>query len=429
MKSACTEPCKSTRYGVFLLIVGICAFLLHQLSLQLLSEVCQHRAAKHMDRGHYGLAVRELEKAAQYPFAESDIYRNLGEAFYRMAGITRNPDRTWDYLEKSDAALKKAAQINPLDFRIFFTLAKTQWYLKELYQNRYPDAKKIPFNPLAHFREAVRLRPNGIQNSFALLRYLSRTGHPDEMHAPVRTLVRNWPPIFHYLKKEDFWSEELLSACREGLAEAIEKEVLSREAHMILSGILAEAKDWNGAIFHFKNAMTYKDFQNRSAEYFRLGHLHFHNGEKEKAKEQYFRGLHISRNRERDLEHLYGFYKKQEDPEGFYAFVQNAGKKFSFSFQAEILTARVLADMKRYPEAKAILRSISRNRPEALAWYWLARIAEMEQNWDAMELAIQKATVYDPKNPHYHAVFSNVLRRLKKYERAEKEAALSRSLR
>ncbi len=429
MNPTFTKPCKSIRYGVFLLIIGISAFLLHQLSLQLLSQSCQHRAAKHMDRGYYGLAVRELEKAARYPFADSEIYRNLGEAYYRMSGVTQDTHTLQDSLEKSDAALRKAAQLNPLDFRIFFALAQTQWHLADLHQNRYPEAKEIPWNPLAYFREAVRLRPNGIQNSFALLRYLSRTGHPDEMQTVILSLVRNWPPAFHYLKKEDFWSPDFLPVCREGLAEAIEKGVLPREAHMILSGILGEGKDWTEAISHFQNAMKYKEFQNTSADWFRLGHLYFQNGEKEKAQEQYFRGLRISRNREKDLENLYGFYKKQEYPEGFYAFVQSAGEKFSFSFRMDILTARVLTDMKRYPEAKEILNSINRNRPEAQAWYWLAKIAEMEQDWDAMELAIQKATVYDPQNPHYHAVFSNVLRKLKKHERAEKEAALSRSLR
>ncbi|MGE0084853.1 MAG: tetratricopeptide repeat protein [Desulfococcaceae bacterium] len=424
MKSICIKPCNTLRYGVFLFIVTLSAILLYHLSLQLISEICQHHAAKHMDKGHYGLAVGELEKAAQYPFADSEIYRNLGEAFYLMAGVIRNSDRKWDYLDKSDKAFQKAAERNSLDYRIFFGLAKTQWYLTELYRNRYPDAKEIPYNPLAHFQEAVRLRPNGIQNNFALLRYLSRTGHQDEMYAVIRRLVHNWPPVFAYLKKEDFWSENLLSACRDGLAEAIEKQVLPRQAHMIFSGILAEAKEWPEAILHLQNAMQYKEFENRTADYLRLGHLYFHNGEKQKAEEQYFRGLGMSR--EKDLETLYGFYKKQEDAQGFYAFLQEARKKFSFSFRTDILTARVLADMKRYPEAKDILRQINIKRPEAQAYYWLAKIAEMEQDWDAMELAIQKATVYDPENRHYHAVFSNVLRKLKKYERAEKEAALSR---
>ncbi|MFH1479986.1 MAG: tetratricopeptide repeat protein [Pseudomonadota bacterium] len=61
----------------------------------------------------------------------------------------------------------------------------------------------------------------------------------------------------------------------------------------------------------------------------------------------------------------------------------------------------------------------------AEAYYWLFRIAEVEKDWDGMELAIQRATVLDPANSDYHLRFSNVLKRLKKLERAEKEATLA----
>jgi len=42
-----------------------------------------------------------------------------------------------------------------------------------------------------------------------------------------------------------------------------------------------------------------------------------------------------------------------------------------------------------------------------------------------MELAIQKATVLDPENSSYHLRFSRLLMRLRKLDRAEKEAGLA----
>jgi len=42
-----------------------------------------------------------------------------------------------------------------------------------------------------------------------------------------------------------------------------------------------------------------------------------------------------------------------------------------------------------------------------------------------MELAIQKATVLDPTNSKYHLLFSRVLERLGKLDRAEREAGLA----
>ena len=43
-----------------------------------------------------------------------------------------------------------------------------------------------------------------------------------------------------------------------------------------------------------------------------------------------------------------------------------------------------------------------------------------------MELTIQKATVLEPENSRYHRLFSEALKRKKKFKRAAKEAALAR---
>jgi tetratricopeptide (TPR) repeat protein len=45
--------------------------------------------------------------------------------------------------------------------------------------------------------------------------------------------------------------------------------------------------------------------------------------------------------------------------------------------------------------------------------------------WDNMELAGQKATVFEPDNSQYHLLFSSALKRKKKLTRAEKEADLA----
>ena len=78
-----------------------------------------------------------------------------------------------------------------------------------------------------------------------------------------------------------------------------------------------------------------------------------------------------------------------------------------------------------YHQAQRILKELNQERPTAEACYWLARIAEKKKDWDSMELAIQKATVLDPENSRYHLIFSKVLKRLMKLERAEKEAGLA----
>jgi len=91
----------------------------------------------------------------------------------------------------------------------------------------------------------------------------------------------------------------------------------------------------------------------------------------------------------------------------------------------DILLARTLIDLKQYNHARRLLEETNLKQPSAEAWYWLARIAEAEQDWNAMELAIQKATVLDPGNSRYHLIFSQVLKRRNKLERAEREASLA----
>jgi tetratricopeptide (TPR) repeat protein len=91
----------------------------------------------------------------------------------------------------------------------------------------------------------------------------------------------------------------------------------------------------------------------------------------------------------------------------------------------DILLARSLIDLKRYHKARQILIDLNQKEPTAKAYYWLARIAQIEKDWDSMELAIQKATVLEPKNSHYHLLFSRVLKRIRKLDRAEKEAGLA----
>jgi tetratricopeptide (TPR) repeat protein len=111
--------------------------------------------------------------------------------------------------------------------------------------------------------------------------------------------------------------------------------------------------------------------------------------------------------------------------EELYRFYQHVSRRFILSYQIDILLARCLIDLNRYNKACQILIDLNQKEPTAEAYYWLARIAQIEKDWDAMELAIQKATVLEPKNSHYHFLFSRLLKQIKKLERAEKEAGLA----
>jgi len=319
----------------------------------------------------------------------------------------------------------KAVQLNPLDSETVYGLARGEERLESLYKQMYPDKKEIPYNPLPYFKEAVRLRPNGISYNYALTSYLYKQGNEKEFLETVQRLVRIYPNAYYYLKREKFWSPEVRNICKKGIEEATDKGISVREAYIILSSITAEDKEWRTAISYYQKAMREKTFENNTGNYIILGSLYLKDGQSENAEICFFHGLKISKSKEKDLARIYPIYKNENQSERFCQFYQEITRHFILSYQSDILLARALTDLKKYQDAKEILNQLNQKEPYAEAYYWLARIAELEQDWDSMELAIQKATVLDPKNRTYHQVFANVLRRLKKYDRANKEAQLA----
>ena len=117
-------------------------------------------------------------------------------------------------------------------------------------------------------------------------------------------------------------------------------------------------------------------------------------------------------------------YKDSNRIDDFYAFCREINERFVSSPKLHIISARYHIDLKQYSNAKRILMDLNRETPTAEAYYWLARIAEREKDWDHMELNIQKATVLEPSNMNYRRMFYGLLNQLGKYKTAEREVGL-----
>ena len=139
------------------------------------------------------------------------------------------------------------------------------------------------------------------------------------------------------------------------------------------------------------------------------------------AETCFLQALGMSHEKEKDLETLYSLYKKEGYPEKIYRVYQQFKEMFVLSPRMEIATARALIDLGHYNQAQRILNQETIRNPLHKGYYWSARIAEKENDWGGMELAIQKATVLDPSNSHYRQVFLGLLKRLGKTEAVEKE--------
>ena len=106
-------------------------------------------------------------------------------------------------------------------------------------------------------------------------------------------------------------------------------------------------------------------------------------------------------------------------------FYKKVDAQFRLTDKDRVLYARTLYYLENYRTALKTLEDVNHNQPSAEAYYWLARIHAKSEDWDAMEIASQKASVLDSANSSYHLLFSQALGHNNKMERAESEADLA----
>ncbi|MBC8420954.1 MAG: tetratricopeptide repeat protein [Desulfobacterales bacterium] len=312
-----------------------------------------------------------------------------------------------------------------MDAETAFALARGETRLEHLYPFLHPDRDHNPHYALPYFQNAIRLRPNATDYHYAFATYLYYHKKDKEFLSVIRDLARMSPLAYNRLRKEESWSPSVREAVKRGIEKAADEGIDPRNAHSILSSLLAEEKDWKGAISQFQKASLYQPFFNHSAHYSHLGRLFLENGQVKEAGESFMKALSMSETRERDLEGILGIYQSKGYTEGFFQFYEKVRDRFLLSDKTDILLARALMNLKRYDEARRLLNNLNEKKPSAEAYYWLAQLASQENDVGAMELAIQKATVHDPGSSRYHLLFSQVLARRQKLGRAEQEAGLA----
>jgi len=413
------EPVPRLRFGLCAAILLVSATIFYFLSLRLISQAHYLRAKNLTQEENYGPAVNLLEKAHVYGPKDAEILIQLGVVYSRIGDGKSAPRETFRFMEKAKQAYLEAALLNPLEVEIAYGLAKTEWRLKHLYQNLYPEDASNPYHPGPYFENTLRLRPNGIFYNYAFARYLYKNGTNDKFLEIIRTLAGIYPSAYNDLKRESFWSPSVKEAVKEGLLKAIEEKSSLRNAHRVLSSLLSDDEEWAEAIGHYRESLLYSRHNNTPEDYIHLGRLYLKNGQTEEAQKSFFDALDRSSAKEKDLEALYSIYKKEGHLDELYRFYQTVNRRYILSSRIQILLARSLMDMQQFDQARQILIDLNRQKPTAEAYYWLARVAEIEKDWDRMELAIQKATVLDPQNSGYWRMFIGLLKRLRRFETAE----------
>jgi len=412
------------RYLTTSLILLFFLTVFYFLCLRLTSQIHYQKAVNQIRREKYETAADHLEKAIHQQGSNSFIWKKLGETYHHM-GLSASLQRRIAFSKKAEQAYQMSVRLNPLDAEAIYGLAIETEKLEFLdpFLNSGKDSKV--YNALPLFQQAIDLRPNSIRYHYALARYLHKNKKKQELLQVVTHLTRIYPSIYRSFKKEAFWSPEVNEAAKKGMFLAIEDGITPSNTHMTLSSLLSEEKDWDGAISHYQAALTLQSVDESSGNYFHLGRLYLENRQFKKAEETFISALSISQNQENDLEQLFGAYKAKGNSEELYHFYLRASNSLTLPNKIYILLARSLIELKQYHKARQTLIDLNQKEPSSEAFYWLARIAEIEKDWNSMELAMQQATVLEPKNSNYYLIFSQLLKRLNKLKRAEKEAGLA----
>lgn len=405
---------------VIFLVSGV---LFYALTIRLISQVYYHQGAHQLKDGYSQAAVRSLEKAVRFNDDDPFFWLELGKAYAELSRL-QTADQALVISQEAKNAYQKAADLDPFDPVAAYRLAKAEEHLQRLYPHVYPDGPSNPYNPLPFFHKALQLRPNAIQYHYSLALYLYAQGLKEALLETITTLARIYPEVYGRLTKAPFWSSEVQAAAKEGIQQAIVEGTGPDKAHRLLSRILLEQGDPAAALSHYQQASA-QGVSDAPPHHYRLGELYLENHQVDDAEESFMAGLSLSENWAQDLNHIVSLYKKKGIAERLPLFHEQLDARFQLPDSVDIQLARAMIDGGRHADAQRILEALNGRRPSAEAYYWLARIAEKEADPGRAEVAIQKATVLDPREGQYHLTFSHILSRQGKLDRAEKEAGLA----
>ena len=413
-------------FSCALMLITLCIFLFYQFGLNLISQLYVQKSDKLIHNANYGLAINSLNKALRFSSSNAGIFKRLGRAHFKIAQITRLEEKALSHFLQAKKYYLEAYRLNPQNSEISYRLAIQEMSLEKLYNNMFPENDENPYHALPYFKRAVELWPNSMVYNYEFSRYLYHC-HKDTniFLSVIATLFMVYPPAYKDIRKDALWSPAAREAAKKGLEAAIRKGILRGDAYRAMSLILSEEDDWAGAVSQFKQTLSLQGSKNSSKDYIHLGYLYLKNMELPLAETYFIKGLTLSRHLEKDLENLYNFYGKEGYIEELYSLLDAARHNFNFSSTIEVLTARSLIKLNRFNKAKSILMDLNQRKPTSEAYYLLARIAQADEDWDNAEISAQKATVLDTEKSEYHLLFSQILNRLKKYDRAEKEITLA----
>jgi tetratricopeptide (TPR) repeat protein len=418
-------PNLTSRLIICAAIVLITLLLVFPLCMRMTGGIYYLEALNNIRDGHFGVSLNNLKKTIEYLDKESFVHNELGEVYYKLSVLKRTAHEAFSQVIKSKEHFTAAADLNPIDAETAYNAARSEFRLKMIENVLYPGKDVSEYEPEIYYRRAISLRPNSVTYRYGMIKYLAHMDRKDELISGCGELVRIYPGSYNYLRKESFWNNDFINPVEKGLLKAVEEGYSAKEALKALSALYMDQSRWTDAISCLEKTLAYRSYENKASDLLQMGNLYLLKNDTGKAAEYFMKGLKRSTSRDNHFRTIHNYYRNAGRLDLIKDLYEEGSGTFTESPGINLIYARALIELGELEHARELLIALNRDESNHEAYYLLSKLAEKEKDWDSMELMIQKATVLDPENSLYHYTFSNVLRRLKKFERAEKEATLA----
>lgn len=360
-----------------------------------------------------------LKQLTKYVLSDQyKIEKNLGAVHFQLSQKAENVPTLVDELRTSSYYYQKALKLMPLDYTSAAGLASTVAAQHRVYARLYP-AKDNIYDAIPAFEKALALRPNGVSIRFTYLDYLQASENRQKLLEEATKLASVYPQAYFRLRQLSYYDTAFNEAVQQGLEKAIEQEVDLRNAYSALSSLHSHQGDVNGAISYYQEMLTVWPDKNADNNYLQYGRLLLKAGHLNRAAVQFILAYSSSKNRDSIIRSIYNEYHRQKEYKAFIDLLAQLQKEATKSSLVDIYLAKSLAQADQVDLAVARLKRIDDQQYNTEKFYILAQIYQTQEDWDKMELAIQRATVLSPENDRYFSLFATALSRQEKYSQAE----------
>jgi len=405
-----------------MVVIIAAAPLFIYLSIRLTGQIQWEQARKALTQKKFESAIQKILKANQRLPRNHEILITMGR-IYLEASSVEPPKTALALASKAQKKFQNAVELNPHDVEAVFGLAEAEARLETLALLNGIMPSEHNFNAEPIYQEVLRLRPNGIYYHWRFIDYLYAKDKDEAMLPLVENLVCIYPPAVNKLMTKHLWSAECREAARKGLNLALAGGRQAKVALVGMSDLAADEKNWLDAAAFLKEALKYKKTKPAFYEYYQLGRLLINSMQYKEARTAFLEAMSIAQDKTTCFQWTLSQWRKTENVGLLVNYYNDAETLFHLTSVDRINYAKTLFFLKAYTIALKILEKNNQEHPSAEGFYWIARIHDKSEDWDAMEIASQKATVLAPTNSDYHYLFSHVLAIKNKLEHAESEAS------